>query len=53
MKSERKKRENPSEIEKKLDEDAMSRNTLWSDRRRLITKNINFLAFSRTFKRRH
>jgi len=27
---------------KKLDEDAMLCNTLWSDRRRLITKNISF-----------
>ena len=44
-------RENPSEIEKKLDEDAMLCNALWSDIRRLITKT--FLAFSRTFRRRH
>ena len=36
---------------KKLDEDAMLCNTLWSDRRRLITKR--FLAFSRTSKRRN
>ena len=36
-----KKRENPSEIAKKLDEDAMLCNTLWSDR--LITKNISYL----------
>jgi len=39
-----KKRENPSEIAKKLDEDAMLCNTLWSDRRRLITKK-HFLPF--------
>ena len=38
---------------KKLNDDAMCVNTLWSDRRRLITKNINFLAFSCTSKRRH
>ena len=36
MKYKRKRRENPSEIEKKLDEDAMLCNTLWSARRRLI-----------------
>ena len=36
---------------KKLDEDAMLCNTLWSDRRRLITKT--FLAFSRSSKRRN
>ena len=48
MKYERKKRENPSEID--IDEDAMLCNTLWSDRRRLITKT--FLALSRTYKRR-
>ena len=47
---ERRKRENPTEIEK-LDEDAMLCNTLWSDRRRLITKT--FLAFSRTSKHRN
>ena len=35
---------------KKLDEDAMLGNTMWSDRRRFITKNI---SFSRTFKRQH
>ena len=36
--------------QKKLDEDAaMLGNTLWSDRRRLITKT--FVAFLRTFKR--
>ena len=42
----------PSSAWKKLDEDAMLCNTMWSDRRRLITKKT-FLAFSRTFKRRH
>ena len=36
---------------KKRDEDAMLCNTLWSDRRRLITKR--FLAFSPTSKRRN
>ena len=41
---ERRKRENPSEMEK-LYKDAMFCNTLSSDRRRLITKT--FLAFSR------
>ena len=30
---------------KKLDEDAMLFNTMWSDRRWLITKNISVLAF--------
>ena len=39
-----KKQENASEIEKKLDEDAMLCNpSLWSDRCRLITKNISYL----------
>ena len=38
-------------ISKKLDEDAMLCNALWSDRRRLNTKT--FLAFSRTSKRRN
>ena len=47
-KYERKKRENPSEIEKELDEDAMWCNTLWSH-----TSQKTFLTFSRTSKRRH
>ena len=51
-KYERKKRANPSEIEKNLMRtDPMLCNTLLSDRRRLITKT--FLAFSRTSKRRN
>ena len=50
-----KKRENPNEIEKKLDEDAMLCNTLWSGRRTRSSqkKKKTFLAFSRTSKRRH
>jgi len=47
-----KKQENPSDIKKKIDEDVMLCNTLWSDRRGLITKNISCL-FQRTSKRRH
>ena len=46
---ERRNRENPRKIEKL--EDAMLCNTLWSDRRRLITKT--FLALSRPSKRRN
>ena len=38
MKYERKKQENLSKIKKKLDEDAMVCNTLWSDRRRVNNK---------------
>ena len=37
---------------KKLDEDAMLCNTLWSDRRTGSSQKT-FLAFSRTSKRRH
>ena len=48
-----KKPENSSEIEKKRDGDAMLCNTLWSDRRRLITQKKTFLACSHTSKRRH
>ena len=42
-------RENIQAKSKRLDEDAMLCNSLWSDRRRLITKT--FLAFSCTSKR--
>ena len=44
-------RENIQAKSKRLDEDAMLCNNLWSDRRRLITKT--FLPFSLTSKRRN
>ena len=49
-KYERKKRENRAKS-KKLDEDAMLCNTLWSERRWLVTKT--FLAFLLDPKRRN
>ena len=49
-----KKARKPERNRKKLDEDALLCNILWSDRcNKLIAKNINFLAISRTSKRRY